>query len=650
MASEITTRSTRNKLRLLQQQNEQESTPIESKPKPKNEPKPAKPTKQPPQTIKSSIKPPTKKEQPSPIEKPIPKKTQKDETTTTPVTRSSPSKRTASPATKPIEAKIPEPPVKNESTKTSTNEKITEEKIVTPIQTDITTESAQSETTKEETLIISTKDDDKPEPKPETDEKAETDNVPKPEAPIEPDNTTEVKSTEAPKEPVATEVVAWKGFTEFPVFPNSELDANESEALSSIIKTSAASNGCSAGAASAAGGANVSRKRSKSIGTASKATTNKKAKNLSKSLKLKKENDNDDDDDLDDSEDFDDSDFDDDDDEDMEDMENEENLGKSELLEDDEPSLLHKDVLNGSGDGTGLDGKHGENEKLRRRLPMSIKELIDYHSSNGKSIKEIVNKINVVCRTDEKVSYGYVQKYLYRKKLEATTAKKARYYRKKYGFVYRRMRRKPVLTENHRASRIQWCTSHEADNFDQDIFIGKTSLKPFLASLNQLKGQAVDPSQPRQQTTLHLWGAISRKGASPLQIFDGALTTAMYLEILLENVVPFIAENFPDGHRFHQDNNPKHSAKLSQEFLESTGINWVKSPPRSHDLNPIELVWTDLIQVVAKRLPKTIGQVVVAVKEYWKTLTPEKCSEFIDKLVDVVPKVLEKKGEWVSIA
>jgi transposase len=266
---------------------------------------------------------------------------------------------------------------------------------------------------------------------------------------------------------------------------------------------------------------------------------------------------------------------------------------------------------------------------------MSIKELIDYHSGNGKSIKEIVSKINVVCRPDEKVSYGYVQKYLYRKKLEATTAKKARYYRKKYGFVYRRMRRKPVLTENHRNARIQWCLSHEGDKFDQDIFIGKTSLKPFLASLNQLKGQAPDPNQPRQQTTLHLWGAISRKGASPLQIFDGALTTAMYLEILLENIVPFIAENFPGGHRFHQDNNPKHSAKLSQEFLESTGINWVKSPPRSHDLNPIELVWTDLIQVVSKRLPKTIGQVVIAVKEYWNTLTPEKCSEFIDKLCDV---------------
>jgi hypothetical protein len=210
--------------------------------------------------------------------------------------------------------------------------------------------------------------------------------------------------------------------------------------------------------------------------------------------------------------------------------EDEEFIGHDLELEDDDDEEEEIGGGNGSSDNSGLNksktnksatsaaNKKSESEKLRRRLPMSVKELIDYHSSNGKSIKEIVNKINVVCRTDEKVSYGYVQKYLYRKKLEATTAKKARYYRKKYGFVYRRMRRKPVLTENHRASRIQWCLSHQNDHFDQDIFIGKTALKPFLASLNQLKGTPADPNQPRQQTTLHLWGAISRKGASPLQV------------------------------------------------------------------------------------------------------------------------------------
>lgn len=103
------------------------------------------------------------------------------------------------------------------------------------------------------------------------------------------------------------------------------------------------------------------------------------------------------------------------------------------------------------------------------------------------------------------------------------------------------MRRRPLLSENHRKLRVEWCFNHQNDIFNQDIFMGKTSLKPLLTSLVQLKASQTDSTQAKTPTTLHLWGAISRKGASPLQIFDGALTTALYLEILLQNVVPFIA-------------------------------------------------------------------------------------------------------------
>jgi hypothetical protein len=71
--------------------------------------------------------------------------------------------------------------------------------------------------------------------------------------------------------------------------------------------------------------------------------------------------------------------------------------------------------------------------------------------------------------------------------------------------------------------------------------MGKTSIKPFLASLNQITDDTNDQNSSKGSTTLHLWGAISRKGASPLQIFDGTLSTSLYLEILLENIVPFIA-------------------------------------------------------------------------------------------------------------
>ncbi len=121
------------------------------------------------------------------------------------------------------------------------------------------------------------------------------------------------------------------------------------------------------------------------------------------------------------------------------------------------------------------------------------------------------------------------------------------------GYVYRRMRRKPVLQQNHLKSRIDWCMQYQNDKFDQDIFMGKTSIKPVLASLNQQQQQQLlsrndattdERCEEKVTTTLQLWGAISRKGASPLQIFDGNLSTSLYLEILLENVVPFIAGTY----------------------------------------------------------------------------------------------------------
>lgn len=52
----------------------------------------------------------------------------------------------------------------------------------------------------------------------------------------------------------------------------------------------------------------------------------------------------------------------------------------------------------------------------------------------------------------------------------------------------------------------------------------------------------------------------------------------VYVTILEGFLVPFIATNFPDSHKFMQDNYPKHTRRLAQVYLKEQGINWWRTP------------------------------------------------------------------------
>ena len=74
---------------------------------------------------------------------------------------------------------------------------------------------------------------------------------------------------------------------------------------------------------------------------------------------------------------------------------------------------------------------------------------------------------------------------------------------------------------------------------------------------------------PKHTAKLHVWAGISCQGATPILVFDGIIRKEFYIEEILPNTLQL---RFPDGqHGFFQDNDPKHTSRAAQDFVELTG-------------------------------------------------------------------------------
>lgn len=114
-----------------------------------------------------------------------------------------------------------------------------------------------------------------------------------------------------------------------------------------------------------------------------------------------------------------------------------------------------------------------------------------------------------------------------------------------------------------------------------------------------------------------MWAGISLKGPTHICIFDGNMDGLLYVDILKSTLLPFLVQKYPLGHRFMQDNDPKHTCGITKSFLERNNVNWWPTPPESPDLNPIENMWHELKEYIRREAkPRTKEELVEGTKAY----------------------------------
>ena len=89
-----------------------------------------------------------------------------------------------------------------------------------------------------------------------------------------------------------------------------------------------------------------------------------------------------------------------------------------------------------------------------------------------------------------------------------------------------------------------------------------------------------------------MWGWMSRAGVGVLERIRGRFNAPQYQHIFENVMLRLVRVRNPEGNLiFQQDNHPVHSSMGVQRRPEIELIPW---PPKSPDLNVVELIWAKL--------------------------------------------------------
>uniref|UniRef100_A0A7N8X1Z3 Tc1-like transposase DDE domain-containing protein n=1 Tax=Mastacembelus armatus TaxID=205130 RepID=A0A7N8X1Z3_9TELE len=225
------------------------------------------------------------------------------------------------------------------------------------------------------------------------------------------------------------------------------------------------------------------------------------------------------------------------------------------------------------------------------------------------------------------------------------------------GLYGRGARWKPLLSARHMKAGIEFAKNHMKDSQTmRNKILWSDETKIELVGINSKRyvwrkpGTAhhlpnTIPTVKHGGGSIMLWGCFSAAGTGQLVAIEGKMNAAKYRDILEENLFQS-AQDVRLGRRFtfQQDNDPKHTVKITKEWLRNNSVTVLDWPSQNPDLNPIEHLWRDLKMAVHQLSPSNLTELERICKEEWQRIPKSRCEKVVASFPRRLMAVLAQKG------
>ena len=201
--------------------------------------------------------------------------------------------------------------------------------------------------------------------------------------------------------------------------------------------------------------------------------------------------------------------------------------------------------------------------------------------------------------------------------------------------------KKPFISEKNRKKRVAWAKTYRSWTVEIR-FQGRRRVR-------RPQGQACNPRYCRgtvkHDKKINIWGCFAYSGVGKIYRVKGILEKNQMRQILIHQMKPSLIRlvGLKDG-ILQQDNDPKHTSKVCQNYVKNKKINVLPWPSQSPDLNPIENLWYKLNSNCIDQKCKNEKELFKVLKEAWNNLDENYLKNLIDSMPRRIEAVIKSKG------
>lgn len=218
-------------------------------------------------------------------------------------------------------------------------------------------------------------------------------------------------------------------------------------------------------------------------------------------------------------------------------------------------------------------------------------------------------------------------------------------------------RKKPFINDRNRKRRLQFAREYVlkedmwwedclfSDESKFNVFGADGAVRVWRKKNEELRTRNLRPTVKHGGGSVMVWGCMAASGVGQLVFVEGIMKKEGYLKILQNNVRQSAEKlGIRDTFKFYQDNDPKHAARVCQEWALYNLPKVLHPPAQSPDFNVIENLWDHLDQKVHERPVSSVTELRRRLVDEWEKITPEYCRTLVSSMSRRLQAAIDANG------